>query len=468
MQQQLSALILAAGEGTRMKSDRPKVLHEILGRSLVMWSIESAREAGSDHVSVVVGNQHERVSGHIAQFAADHGYETPSFVVQTERKGTGHAVMCALEASSLPETGSLVILSGDSPLLSASTITTLVETQQNQGAAVSVLTFEASDPTGYGRVICSDQGAVEAIVEHKDCTAEQLKVTTCNSGVYCFDLAHLRAHIGELNCNNSQGEYYLTDMISILKSHGFIVTSFVAPDPQEALGVNSRVQLAEAAQILQVRINEKHMLAGVTMIDPRLVWIGPEVELGRDVELLPLTILMGKTSVGSESVVGPSSRLTDTVVGEGCVIDETVAIGARVDNQVTCGPRAYLRPGAHLCDSSKVGTHVEVKNTEVGPGSKVPHLSYIGDATLGTGVNIGAGTITCNYDGSHKHRTKIGDHVFIGSDTMLVAPVTLGDRSITGAGSTITQDVPEGALALERSDQRTIEDYADKRAQRSK
>ena len=290
-------------------------------------------------------------------------------------------------------------------------------------------------------------------MEQKDCTAEQALVKTCNAGVYCFDAELLRAHISELTCENAQNEYYLTDMVGILRAHGAAMAAVDCPDEVELMGVNSRIQLAQASRAMQERINLTHMAAGVTMLDPTQVWIGPDVTIGRDTEILPGTMLWGDTHIGENCVVGPQTRLTDTRGGSGCVVDETVAVQAVIGNDVECGPRAYLRPGAHLCDGSKAGTHVEIKKSTVGKGSKVPHLSYIGDCTIGEGVNIGAGTITCNYDGKNKNATTIGDGSFIGSDTMLVAPVNIGSHCTVGAGSTITRDVPDGALAVERSEQ---------------
>jgi bifunctional UDP-N-acetylglucosamine pyrophosphorylase / glucosamine-1-phosphate N-acetyltransferase len=297
-------------------------------------------------------------------------------------------------------------------------------------------------------------GIATQIVEQKDCTPQQAQVKTCNAGVYCFDAQLLAAHIGELSCENAQHEFYLTDMVGILRAHGAAMAAVDCADADELMGVNSRIQLAQATRAMQERINRAHMAAGVTMLDPTQVWIGPDVQIGRDTEILPGTMLWGKTVVGQNCVLGPQTRLTDTRVGDGCVLDETVAVEAVLESDVNCGPRAYLRPGAHLLDGAKAGTHVEIKKSTVGKGSKVPHLSYIGDCTIGEGVNIGAGTITCNYDGKNKHATTIGDGTFIGSDTMLVAPVNIGANCTVGAGSTITKDVPDGSLALERSEQK--------------
>ena len=443
----VTAIVLAAGEGTRMKSSRPKVVHEVLGKSMVQWVVDAARTAGVDRCVVVVGNGAEQVE---ALFAGDADVEC---VLQEQRLGTGHAVRAALEKTQV-EDGQVLVLCGDTPLLRAETLKSLVDAAMSPAhEAGALLTMTYDDPTGYGRVMVAEDGCATAIVEQKDCTAEQALVKTCNAGVYCFDAGLLRAHISELTCENAQKEYYLTDMVGILRAHGSAMAAVDCPDAVELMGVNSRIQLAQASRAMQERINLIHMAAGVTMLDPTQVWIGPDVTIGRDTEILPGTMLWGDTHIGENCLVGPQTRLTDTRVGSGCVVDETVAVQAVIDNDVECGPRAYLRPGAHLCDGSKAGTHVEIKKSTVGKGSKVPHLSYIGDCTIGEGVNIGAGTITCNYDGKNKNATTIGDGTFIGSDTMLVAPVNIGSRCTVGAGSTITRDVPDGALAVERSEQ---------------
>ena len=443
----VTAIVLAAGEGTRMKSSRPKVVHEVLGKSMVQWVVDAARTAGVDRCVVVVGNGAEQVE---ALFASDADVEC---VLQEQRLGTGHAVRAALEKTQV-EDGQVLVLCGDTPLLRAETLKSLVDAAMSPAhEAGALLTMTYDDPTGYGRVMVAEDGCATAIVEQKDCTAEQALVKTCNAGVYCFDAELLRAHISELTCENAQKEYYLTDMVGILRAHGAAMAAVDCPDAVELMGVNSRIQLAQASRAMQERINLTHMAAGVTMLDPTQVWIGPDVTIGRDTEILPGTMLWGDPHIGENCLVGPQTRLTDTRVGSSCVVDETVAVQAVIDNDVECGPRAYLRPGAHLCDGSKAGTHVEIKKSTVGKGSKVPHLSYIGDCTIGEGVNIGAGTITCNYDGKNKNATTIGDGTFIGSDTMLVAPVNIGSRCTVGAGSTITRDVPDGALAVERSEQ---------------
>ncbi len=448
-----SALILAAGAGTRMKSSKPKVAHQIFGKPLVRWVVDAAHAAGIDSVVGVVGHGREQVEPLLTDVTT---------VVQEEQLGTAHAVLAARGALE-GRTGSLVVLTGDSPLVRAETIAELVRTREEANAAVVVLTMEAENPTGYGRIIRDAAGDVQEIVEQKDCTPEQAAVTECNSGFYCFDIETLFAALEEVSTDNAQGEYYLTDVLGIARNQGKRVLGLKAEDASECLGVNSRRQLAEATKVLQQRINGMHMDNGVAIMDPATTWIGPDVTIEPDVEILPMTFLMGATSIATGSVVGPNSRLTDTTVGANCQVEETVAIETVLDADVTCGPRAYLRPGTHMCEGSKVGTHVEIKKSTIGKGSKVPHLSYIGDTTMGEGVNIGAGSITCNYDGEKKWPTTIGDNCFVGSDVMMVAPVTLGENSLIGAGSVITKDVSAGALGLGRARQTEIEHWNERK-----
>ncbi len=447
-----TALILAAGEGTRMKSDLPKVAHRVLGVPMVSYVVEAAHAAGCGRVVVVTGHRAEAVEALL---------EGVECVRQDRQLGTGHAVMCARDA--LERTGSLLVLSGDSPLIRPETISALVAAREGSGAAVAVLTARMDEPAGYGRIVRDADGGVAGIVEQKDCTPEQCAIDEVNTGTYCFDAAALFEHLDRLDIDNAQGEYYLTDMIALFEEEGLGVAALTVDDPLETLGVNSRVQLAEANKAMQERINTAHMLAGVTMVDPALVWIGPHVEIGRDTEVLPMTFLMGRTRVGARVTLGPDTRVTDSVVEDGATVDSSVVVGATVGPEASVGPVAYLRPGAVLGRKAKAGACVEIKKSTVGEGSKVPHLSYIGDATIGAGVNVGAGTITCNYDGFAKHETVIGDGAFIGSDTMLVAPVTIGPGAVTAAASAIARDVKEGSLAIERCEQRELEGWAARR-----
>jgi bifunctional UDP-N-acetylglucosamine pyrophosphorylase/glucosamine-1-phosphate N-acetyltransferase len=456
-QSQPKAIILAAGAGTRMKSEKPKVAHEILGKPLVRWVVDAARAAGVGEMVTVVGHHREQVIPLV---------DDTQTVVQEQRLGTGDAVMAAraalADADGTVPAGSVVVLSGDCPLITSDTIRALIDERERTGAAMVLLTMQMDDPFGYGRIVRAADGQVERIVEQKDATPEQAAITECNAGFYCFDAPVLFDALSRVSNDNAQGEYYLTDVLEICRNDGRAVVAYTTPDAEEAMGVNSRYQLAQATRVMQRRINRAHMDAGVTMWNPDTVFIGPDVSLDADVELLPDVMLLGATHVGSGSVVGPNTRLYDTTVGRDCTIEETVAHATRIDDEVTCGPRAYLRPQTHLCRGSKVGTHVEIKKSTIGEGSKVPHLSYIGDTTMGANVNIGAGSITCNYDGVNKNHTTIGDDVFVGSDTMMVAPVNIGAGAIVGASSCITRDVDPDALALERAEQVQIDHWAAK------
>lgn len=436
------ALILAAGEGTRMKSGLPKVAHEVLGKPMLNWVVDAAREAGCDDVFVVVGHGAQVVEALVPGVTC---------VRQEERLGTGHAVMCARDV--LGEAESIVVLSGDTPLITADTIRGLVDARESTGAALTLLTMRPHDANGYGRIVRDEDGSVVAIVEEKDCDEEQRTIGECNTGVYCFDARMLFAHLERLSPSNAQGEYYLTDMVSVFDSEGLGVTGTPVLDPSETLGVNTRVQLAEVTRIAQDRINRAHMLSGVTMLDPSTVWIGPDVAIGRDTVVWPMTMVLGESSIGERCSVGPTTRIVSSRIGDACTVEESIVSGSVLEDLVSVGPRAYLRPETHMLARSKAGTHVEIKKSTVGEGSKVPHLSYVGDTVIGTGSNLGAGTITCNYDGVKKSATTIGDGVFIGSDTMLIAPVTIGDKAVTAAGSAIAEDVPAGALAIERAEQ---------------
>ena len=454
-----TAIILAAGEGTRMKSNHAKVSHKILGKPMISWVADAAIAGGCTRVIVVVGSHADEVRAIVSEAYAG-ATATVECVEQAERLGTGHAVKVALEATGISD-GPVVVLNGDLPLVTGQTVAAFAESVSGGNAAATAFTIVPPDPFGYGRIVLAADGTIERNIEQKDCTPEQAAtLTECNAGCYAFDGALLAAHIGEVGCDNAQGEYYLPDMLEILKSHGHAVRAFHCDDWREGLGVNSRAQLAQLTAIARDRINEQLMAAGVTFIDPAQAWIGPDCTIGRDTIVWPQTHLIGTCHVGQNCQLGPNTRLTNTSAGNDCVIDETVAIDTVLENGVDCGPRAYLRPGTHMLDNSKAGTHVEIKKSTIGRGSTVPHLSYIGDTTMGEGVNIGAGSITCNYDGVHKHKSVIGDNVFVGSDTMMVAPAEIGDGALVAAGSVITEPVPADALALGRARQTVIEDWA--------
>ena len=451
-----------------MKSNHAKVAHEILGKPMISWVIDAALKAGVSRVVAVIGSHADEVRTLLDAIYGNLADAHIECVEQTERLGTGHAVRVALEATDV-DAGPVVVLNGDLPLVQPETIAQFVQTVAAGDCAASILTCTPPDPFGYGRLLLDDNGEVVRNIEQKDCTPEQAaSLTACNPGFYAFDGAKLAAHIGELSTANVQHEYYVTDMVEILRGHGERVAAVRTEDADELLGVNSRAQLAQLTSIARDRINARLMDEGVTIVDPATTWVGPDVTVGRDTVLLPMTMLWGETSVGEECVLGPNTRLTNCTVADNVTLEETVGVDVTIEAGVTCGPRAYLRGGAHVLEGAHVGTHVEIKNSTVGRGSKVPHLSYIGDCTMGAGVNIGGGSITCNYDGVHKNRTTIGDNVFIGSDTMMVAPVSIGDGALVGASSCVTRDVPADALYLERAEQRIVEGYAARRLERLK
>jgi bifunctional UDP-N-acetylglucosamine pyrophosphorylase/glucosamine-1-phosphate N-acetyltransferase len=432
-----------------MKSEKPKVIHEVLGTPLIQLAAGAAASAGADRIVAIVGHKSDIVTA-----ALPAGVES---VYQSDRTGTAKAVATAHQALA-DETGYLLVMYGDMPLLRPETLRQLCDVCH--GKAMAVLTATVENPSGYGRILRDHDGAIIDIVEDKDAASEVLAIHEINTGIYCFALDGLFDRLGRIGNDNAQKEYYLTDMVKVCRAEGAEVTTLQLTDPAEGGGVNSRAQLAEANAVLQRRVNERWMNEGVTIVAPDLVWISPDCEIAPDTEILPMTTIAAKSHIASGAVIGPSTRIYGSTVGAGSVIEESVVRDSTVGENCTVGPRAYLRPGTVLCDGAKVGTSVEIKKSVIGPGSKVPHLSYIGDAELGGRVNVGAGSITCNYDGAAKHATVIGDDVFLGSNTMLVAPVTLGDGAVTGAGSTITDDVPADALALGRALQVNKEGWA--------
>lgn len=447
-----AVVVLAAGEGTRMRSRRtPKVLHELLGRTLVGHVLAANRALEPEHLVVVVGHAREQVAAHVLE--VDPAAQT---VVQDPQHGTGHAVQVAL--AELPELdGTVVVVLGDAPLLTTATLRDLVHA--HAGAATTVLTAVVDDPTGYGRVVRDASGAVTAIVEHKDADEATRAVAEINSGVFAFDAARLREALGQLTTDNAQRELYLTDVVGLHRAAGHDVRAHVAADPVETMGINDRVQLSQARALLRDRVNEAHLRSGVTITDPATTWIDVTVELEADSEVRPGCQLHGTTTVAAGAVVGPDTTLVDTAVGQDATVLKAHCVGARIGEAATVGPYTYLRPGTVLERRAKAGGFVEVKASTIGEGSKVPHLSYVGDAVIGARSNVGAATVVVNYDGRAKHRTTIGDDVRIGSDTMLVAPVTVGDGAYTAAGSVITDDVPAGALGVGRARQRNIDGW---------
>lgn len=438
-----------------MKSAVPKVLHDICGRSLVGHVLAASRELDPENLVVVVGHAREKVTAHLAE--VDPAVRT---AVQEEQNGTGHAVRMGLEQLGGAVDGTVVVVCGDTPLLTGATLARLADTHGADGNAVTVLTAEVPDATGYGRIVRDEaSGAVTGIVEHKDASDAQRAIREINSGVFAFDGQLLAKALKQVRTDNSQGEEYLTDVLGILREAGHRVGASVAGDHREIAGINNRVQLAEARRILNDRLLTAAMLAGVTVVDPATTWVDVAVTFEQDAVVLPGTQLLGATRLGEGAVVGPNTRLKDTTVGAGARVDNTVADGAEVGPQASVGPYAYLRPGTRLGVKSKVGTYVETKNAVIGEGTKVPHLSYVGDATIGEYSNIGAASVFVNYDGEHKHHTTVGSHCKTGSDNMFVAPVTVGDGAYTAAGSVITKDVPPGSLAVARGQQRNIEGW---------
>jgi bifunctional UDP-N-acetylglucosamine pyrophosphorylase/glucosamine-1-phosphate N-acetyltransferase len=442
-------IVLAAGEGTRMRSTTPKVLHAIAGQSLLGHVLTAVDLLAPAEVRVVIGAGRERVQEHMEKISP-HSLA----IVQEHRGGTGHAVQIAL-ASAEPK-GTVLIVAGDTPLLSSETLRQLVAAHNEGRFAATVLTAELPDPTGYGRVIRSENGDLVRIVEERDASEVEKEIDEINSGVYVFDLAKLHRAIAKLTDDNAQGELYLTQVIEILRADNERVVPILTPDYIEILGINDRVQMAECAAIMRDQINDAFMRAGVSMIDPTTTWIDTSVKIAPDAIIYPGTAISGNSVIAEGAIIGPRSTLIDCNVAARATVIESFCNGATIGVEASVGPFTYLRPGSVLGRKSRTGAYVEMKNATLGEGSKVPHLSYVGDATIGEGTNIGAATVFVNYDGVEKHHTTVGDHVRIGSDTMLVAPISIGDGAYTAAGSVITEDVPPGAIGVGRAKQRNV------------
>ncbi len=452
-----AVIVLAAGEGTRMKSAVPKVLHQIGGRSLLGHALAAAEGLDPTHLVVVVRHQRDQVDAHVKQVA-------PHAVVadQDDVKGTGRAVQCGLAALD-DLNGTVVVTYGDVPLLRAATLRELVDEHERAGDAVTVLTAEVADPTGYGRVVRAPDGTVTAIVEQRDADEAQRLITEINSGIYAFDADVLGRALAQVTTSNAQGEMYLTDVLAIARAGGGRVAAHVTTDVWQTEGVNDRVQLARMGAELNRRVVEGWMRDGVTVVDPATTWIDVQARLEPDTRLLPGTQLLGATTVATGAVVGPDTTLRDVQVGARALVERTHGSGAVVGADTYVGPFAYLRPGTRLGAGGKIGTFVETKNADIGAGSKVPHLSYVGDATIGEQSNIGAASVFVNYDGVNKSRTTIGSFCRTGSDNMFVAPVTVGDGAYSGAGTVVREDVPAGALAINVSPQRNIEGWTERK-----
>jgi bifunctional UDP-N-acetylglucosamine pyrophosphorylase / glucosamine-1-phosphate N-acetyltransferase len=452
-----AVVVLAAGQGTRMRSATPKVLHTLGGRSLLGHVLAAAGAVPAEATVVVVGAGRDQVEEHLAHVAPQ-----ARTVVQTEQRGSGHATAVALEALPGVE-GPVLLLNGDAPLLRPETVRALVDAHVSAGEALTVLTAVVDDPTGLGRIVRDERGGVRAIVEERDASPEERAIREINAGVYVGEAAAFRSALARLSTDNEQGEQYVTDVLGLLVADGERVAGVPADDPDDVLGCNDRAELAERRRQLNDRVLGGLMRSGVTVVDPRTTWVDVTATVAADAVLHPGVHLEGRTSVATGAEVGPDTTLVDTEVGERASVVRSHVLGAVVGPEATVGPFSYVRPGTRLSRGAKVGAFVEAKNAEIGEGSKVPHLSYVGDATIGTGANIGAATVFVNYDGVAKHRTTIGDHVRIGSDTMLVAPVTVGDGAYTAAGSVITSDVPPGAMGVARAVQRNVAGWVRRR-----
>ena len=457
-----AVLVLAAGAGTRMRSNTPKVLHTIAGRSMLEHSLHAVAKVAPEHMVVVLGQSHERVAPVVAELAAELE-RTIGVAMQNEPLGTGHAALCGLSALPDDYGGVVVVTSGDIPLLDADTLTDLISTHHSRPAAVTVLTTTLSDPTGYGRILRTQDDEVSAIVEQADATPSQRDICEVNAGVYTFDIAPLRSALSRLSTDNVQQELYLTDVVSIVRQSGQVVHAQHLDDSVLVAGVNDRVQLSQLGAELNRRIVATHQLAGVTVIDPATTWIDIDVTIGRDTVIQPGTQLLGRSRIGGHCTVGPDTTLTDVTVGDGASVIRTHGASALIGDGATVGPFTYLRPGTVLGRDGKLGAFVEAKNCTIGTGTKVPHLTYVGDADIGEQSNIGASSVFVNYDGESKRRSTIGSHVRTGSDTMFVAPVTVGDGAYTGAGTVVRNDVPPGALAVSAGPQRNIENWVQRK-----
>ncbi|MDQ0063720.1 bifunctional UDP-N-acetylglucosamine diphosphorylase/glucosamine-1-phosphate N-acetyltransferase GlmU [Paenibacillus harenae] len=455
----IMAIVLAAGQGKRMKSKLYKVLHPVCGKPMVGHVVDVVKEASSERTVVIVGHGAESVKSYLGDAA--------EYVLQEQQLGTGHAVRQA-EALLGGEEGTTIVICGDTPLVKASTITSMLELHTSSGAAATVLTASFGEPAGYGRIIRGEDGGVQRIVEQKDCSPAEAAVKEINTGTYCFDNRKLFDALAKVTSNNAQGEYYLTDVIGIFRDAGQSVQGYCTSDLAEAIGVNDRVALAEAEGYMRARINRGHLIGGVTIIDPASTYIEAGVQIGADTVLYPGTVLRGNTVIGEDCVIGPQADITDSELGRGAAVKYSVVADSVVGEESTVGPYANLRPGSKLGRGCKIGDFVELKNATLDDGSKVSHLSYVGDAKVGKDVNIGCGAITVNYDGFNKAITEIGDNAFVGSNVNLIAPVKIGEGAYVVAGSTITHDVPAGDLSIARERQVNKPGYAEKIRSRAK
>ncbi len=441
----ISALILAAGEGKRMKSKKSKLIHKLCGKAMIEWVFAAIKGSGIDEVAIITGQKSEQVRECM-------GARASAYIMQEKQLGTGHAVMQAEEYYKGYD-GHLVVLCGDTPLIEKSTLNAAIDFHISGGFSATVITAEFVDPTGYGRVIRANGGNVSRIVEHRDASPEERSVKEINSGMYIFSSIELFNALKEINNKNDQGEYYLTDTLGVMATKGLKVGAWKMGDPCQVLGVNDRVQLSHAAGILRKRITNAHMLSGVTIIDPDSTYIDAGIEIGMDTVIYPGTILEGNTVIGEDCEIGPDTRVVRSRIGNAVKINKSVVLESEIGESTQIGPFSYIRPDCKISSNAKIGDFVEVKNSTIGSRTKIPHLAYIGDSDVGGNTNIACGVITVNYDGKRKSRTKIGSNSFVGCNVNLVAPVTVGDDSYIAAGSTITEAVPENALSIARSRQ---------------
>ena len=450
------ALVLAAGQGTRMKSNGSKVLHKVLGKSLVEYPIIAAKGVGVEEICLIVGHKAEDVKAALG--------DSVSYALQKEQLGTGHAVMQALDF--MEDADEVIVLCGDTPLITKETLQTMLDFHREKQNAITVLSTLMEDPTGYGRIVRDANGGLLKIVEQKDATEAEKQINEINGGIYTFDGKLLKYALSKLDNNNVQNEYYLTDTIEILLNEGKRVDAIAIEASDDIAGVNSRIQLAGVTQVMKNRINEKHMTNGVTLVDPANTYIEADVVIGKDTIIEPGCMLQGNTVIGENCRIGYNSKLTNMTIKDHVDIEVSVLTDSFVDEGTHVGPFAYVRPNSHIGKNIKVGDFVEIKNANIGDGTKISHLTYIGDADVGEGVNFGCGTVVVNYDGQKKHRTTIGNHAFIGCNTNLVSPVVVEDNAYTAAGSTITKTVPENGLAIARAKQENKENWVLKKRQK--
>ena len=448
-----TSIILAAGMGTRMKSNTPKVLHEVCGKPLCKWVIDASKKAGADKTVTVIGHKAEMVKEKLG--------DVTEYALQSEQKGTGHAVMQAIDFINQSQT--VVILNGDTPLITAETIKKAVDYSRENGEQATVITAILPDAAGYGRIVRDENGGVLKIVEQKDATEEEKKIKEINSGMYVFDAQSLAFALGKITPNNAQGEYYLTDTLEILLKSGKKVGAYAIENNDEIRGINDRVQLNEAENIMRKTINEAYMRNGVTMRIPESIYIEDGVEIGNDTEICQNVTIKSGTKIGSGCVVGQGSMLDNAIIHDNVNILSSVIINSEIDENTVVGPFAYIRPNCHVGKDVKVGDFVELKNSNIDDGTKISHLTYIGDSDVGKRVNFGCGTVTCNYDGKNKFRSTIGDDCFVGCNTNFVSPINVGKNAYIAAGSTITEDIPDDTLSIARARQVNKEGWTDKR-----